>query len=123
IELPFDREFVTFVWFDALVNYISFAGYLDASPGTSGLPSWEELWPCDAHIIGKDILIPAHGIYWPIMLHAAGVPDEQMPRIVVHGWWNVSGEKMSKSLGNVIDPHQIADVIGADGLRYYLLAD
>lgn len=123
IELPFDKDYVTYVWFDALVNYISFAGFRDSEPGTSGLPKWEELWPCDAHVIGKDILIPAHGIYWPIMLHACGLKDEEMPKIVVHGFWNVRGEKMSKSLGNVVDPAALANVVGTDGLRYYLLAD
>ena len=75
------------------------------------------------HIIGKDILIPAHGIYWPIMLHALGFPDEQMPKFLVHGWWNISGAKMSKSLGNVIDPDQLADKYGAEALRYYLMSD
>ncbi|MDB6132961.1 MAG: metg: methionine--trna ligase [Verrucomicrobiales bacterium] len=123
IELPFDSDFVTYVWFDALTNYISFAGYRDASPETSGLPSFDRLWPCDAHVIGKDILIPAHGIYWPIMLHACGFTDDQMPKLVVHGWWNVRGEKMSKSLGNVVNPNDIADVIGTDGLRYFLLSE
>ena len=102
VELPFDRDFVTYVWFDALINYISFAGYR-AKEG-SNLPDFKKLWPCAAHVIGKDILVPAHGIYWLCMLHAMGFPDEQMPRLLVHGWWNIRGEKMSKSLGNVVDP-------------------
>ncbi len=125
IELPFDSDYVTYVWFDALTNYISFAGFRDASPATSGLPAWDRTWQgADVvHVIGKDILIPAHGIYWPIMLHACGLPDAEMPRLLVHGWWNARGEKMSKSLGNVIDPNSIADVIGSDGLRYFLLAE
>lgn len=123
IELPFDQDFVTFVWFDALSNYISFAGFRAAEVGNAGLPEFDELWPCDAHVIGKDILVPAHGIYWLIMLHAIGFTDAQMPKLLVHGWWNVRGEKMSKSLGNVINPHNIADVVGVDGLRYYLLSD
>ncbi len=123
IELPFDADFVTYVWFDALVNYISLAGYRAADAGNDGLPDFSQLWPCDAHIIGKDILVPAHGIYWYIMLHALGFTDAQMPQILVHGWWNARGEKMSKSLGNVINPHDIADVVGVDGLRYYLLSD
>lgn len=122
IELPFDPEFVTYVWFDALTNYISFAGFRNQDP-TNVLPDFEEVWPCDAHIIGKDILVPAHGIYWLIMLHAIGLPDAQIPKILVHGWWNVRGEKMSKTLGNVVNPHDIADVVGVDGLRYYLLSD
>ncbi len=72
IELPFDAGYVTYVWFDALINYISFAGYL--SDGGDGLPVFDDLWPADVHVIGKDILVPAHGIYWPIMLHALGFP-------------------------------------------------
>jgi methionyl-tRNA synthetase len=121
IEFPFDPDYVTFVWFDALLNYVTFAGYL--SHGDSSLPNFKELWPCKAHIIGKDILVPAHGIYWPIMLHAMGFPDEEMPRLLVHGWWNVAGAKMSKSLGNVVDPDLLAGKYGADALRYYLMRD
>src|SRR3984957_20586897 len=121
IEFPFDPDYVTFVWFDALLNYISFAGYL--SDNDPSLPDFHELWPCKAHIIGKDILVPAHGVYWPIMLHAMGFSDEQMPKLVVHGWWNVAGAKMSKSLGNSVDPNILADKYGADALRYYLMRD
>jgi methionyl-tRNA synthetase len=121
IEFPFDHEYVTYVWFDALLNYVTFAGY-QADPG-SNLPDFADLWPCQAHVIGKDIMVPAHGIYWPIMLHAMGFPDDQMPRLTVHGWWNVEGAKMSKSLGNVVDPAQLADQYGADALRYYLMRD
>ena len=104
IPLPFDPRFVNYVWFDALSNYLSFAGYLGQECRNADLPAFEPLWPADAQIIGKDILVPAHAVYWPIMLHALGFSDEQMPRLVVHGWWNVRGAKMSKSLGNVIDP-------------------
>jgi methionyl-tRNA synthetase len=68
-------------------------------------------------------MIPAHGIYWPIMLHALGFPDEQMPKLLVHGWWNISGTKMSKSLGNVVDPDELADKYGVEALRYYLMSD
>ena len=121
IEFPFDPDYVTYVWFDALINYISFAGY-HAKEG-SDLPSFEKLWPCAAHVIGKDILVPAHGIYWPCMLHAMGFTDEEMPKIMVHGWWNSKGEKMSKSLGNVVDPDELADKFGVDALRYYLVRD
>jgi methionyl-tRNA synthetase len=121
IEFPFDPDYVTFVWFDALLNYVTFAGYL--SDGDSNLPNFKELWPCKAHIIGKDILVPAHGIYWPIMLRAMGFSDEEIPRLLVHGWWNVAGAKMSKSLGNVVDPDLLADKYGADALRYYLMRD
>ncbi len=88
-----------------------------------GIEYFADLWPCQAHIIGKDIMVPAHGIYWPIMLHAMGFPDDQMPRLAVHGWWNVEGAKMSKSLGNVVDPFQLAEQFGADAVRYYLMRD
>jgi methionyl-tRNA synthetase len=121
IELPFDPNFVTYVWFDALLNYISFTGYL-AEPG-SNLPAFKTLWPARAQVIGKDILIPAHGIYWTIMLHAMGFSDDQIPTLLVHGWWNISGAKMSKSLGNSVDPSLLADRYGVNALRYYLMAD
>ncbi len=119
IELPFDRDYVTYVWFDALMNYATFAGYRAAAD--SGLPDFGELWPCDAHVIGKDILVPAHGIYWPIMLKAAGV--DAMPKLLVHGWWNLGGAKVSKSAGNVVDPSALAAIHGTDALRYYLMRD
>ncbi len=119
IELPFDRDYVTYVWFDALMNYATFAGYRAAAD--SGLPDFAELWPCDAHVIGKDILVPAHGIYWPVMLKAAGV--EAMPKLLVHGWWNLGGAKVSKSAGNVVDPSALAGRYGTDALRYYLMRD
>ncbi|WP_035607956.1 methionine--tRNA ligase [Haloferula sp. BvORR071] len=121
IEFPFDPDFVTYVWFDALINYISFAGY--GKKEGSDLPDFKKLWPCAAHVIGKDILVPAHGIYWPCMLHAMGFSDGEMPKILVHGWWNMKGEKMSKSLGNVVDPDALADKFGVDALRYYLVRD
>jgi methionyl-tRNA synthetase len=75
------------------------------------------------HDIGKDILIPAHGVYWPVMLKALGFADEEMPTLLVHGWWNISGAKMSKSLGNSIDPDVLAERYGAEALRYYLMSD
>jgi methionyl-tRNA synthetase len=135
IELPFDKDFVTYVWFDALTNYISFAGY-DPSLSTfnsvkergsngalrSQPSTFRDKWPA-LQIIGKDILIPAHGIYWLIMLHAIGFPDEAMPQLLVHGWWNLGGAKMSKTAGNVIDPFVLIDKYGAEALRYYLMSD
>jgi methionyl-tRNA synthetase len=124
IEFPFDENFVTYVWFDALINYISFAGY-QAAPD-AGLPDFAQLWPADSrpvHIIGKDILIPAHGIYWLCMLHAMGFADAQMPRLLVHGWWNIRGEKMAKSTGNVVDPNELTDKFGVEAVRYYLVRD
>ena len=144
IELPFDPDYVCYVWFDALVNYISFAGYEagakdegrrmkdemvqtaeGAVPSSSfklHTSSFSSLWPA-LHVIGKDILIPAHGIYWAIMLHALGFPDDQIPSFLVHGWWNLSGAKMSKSAGNIIDPDALAAKYGAEALRYYLMSD
>ncbi len=123
IELPFDPAYVNYVWFDALTNYISFIGYEPQAKDWAHQPSaFRERWPA-LHIIGKDILIPAHGIYWPIMLHSLGFPDEQIPKFLVHGWWNISGAKMSKSLGNVIDPAALADTYGTEALRYYLMSD
>jgi methionyl-tRNA synthetase len=123
IELPFDRDYVNYVWFDALSNYISFAGYDPTIEKYEDQPKeFLEKWPA-LQIIGKDILIPAHGIYWPIMLHALGFPDEAMPQLLVHGWWNLGGAKMSKSAGNIVDPNALADKYGAEALRYYLMSD
>src|SRR5438309_7171267 len=82
--------------------------------------AFREKWP-GLQIISKDILVPAHGIYWLIMLHAIGFPDDAMPQLLVHGWWNISGSKMSKSAGNVVDPFAIAEKYGADAVRYYLM--
>ena len=120
IELPFDTDFVTYVWFDALINYISFAGY---EKSQENLPDFDTLWPADLHVIGKDILVPAHAIYWPCMLHAMGFSDAQMPTLLVHGFLNIRGEKMSSSLGNVVDPDALAEQFGAETLRYYLVRD
>jgi methionyl-tRNA synthetase len=123
IELPFDKDFVTYVWFDALTNYISFAGYNPSHATFNSQPStFRDKWPA-LQIIGKDILVPAHGIYWLIMLHAIGFPDSHMPQLLVHGWWNMGGAKMSKSVGNIVDPFVLADKYGADALRYYLMSD
>ena len=123
IELPFDKDFVTYVWFDALTNYISFAGYDPSLSTLSSQPStFRDKWPA-LQIIGKDILVPAHGIYWLIMLHAIGFPDDQMPQLLVHGWWNLGGAKMSKSVGNIVDPFVLIDKYGSDALRYYLMSD
>ncbi len=113
IPLPFDPQFVTYVWFDALLNYVSVAGF--------GETSFCEYWPADLHVIGKDILVPSHSIYWPIMLKALDIP---MPKqILAHGWWLVSGEKMSKSLGNTFDLFEWLQLRGVDAVRYYLLRE
>jgi methionyl-tRNA synthetase len=125
IELPFDKDFVTYVWFDALTNYISFAGY---DPKVDNYEKqakeFRDRWTKDTlQVIGKDILVPAHGIYWLIMLHAVGFSDDAMPQLLVHGWWNMSGAKMSKSAGNVVDPFELADKYSAEAVRYYLISD
>src|SRR5262249_13155217 len=108
---------------DSLTNYISFAGYDPSLSTLNSQPStFRDKWPA-LQIIGKDILVPAHGIYWLIMLHAIGFPDHQMPQLLVHGWWNLGGSKMSKSAGNIIDPFELVGKYGADTLRYYLMSD
>ena len=123
IELPFDKNFVNYVWFDALTNYISFAGYDPSLSTFNSQPSiFRDKWPA-LQIIGKDILVPAHGIYWLIMLHAIGFPEDQMPQLLVHGWWNLGGAKMSKSTGNIVDPFVLIDKYGAEALRYYLMSN
>lgn len=110
IELPFDSDFVTYVWFDALTNYITAAGY--------GSEAFEQHWPADYHVIGKDILVPPHAVYWPIMLKALDIP---MPKhYLVHGWWLSSGAKMSKSTGEVVNPLDLIDQFGADAFRYFV---
>lgn len=114
IEVPFDKNFVTYVWFDALINYISGIGY----PGDTA--RLERYWPADFHIIGKDIL-RHHTVYWPIMLHALGMAPPKT--IFAHGWWIVKGEKMSKSKGNVVDPVAVIDKYGIDTYRYFLLRE
>jgi methionyl-tRNA synthetase len=114
VELPWDQDFVCYVWFDALVNYISAIGY---QRDDERFAKW---WPASYHLIGKDILT-THTVYWPTMMKAMGI---EMPRtIFAHGWWLVGGEKMSKSVGNVTDPMQIMDLYGVDSLRYYLMAE
>ena len=131
IELPFDKNFVNYVWFDALTNYISFAGYDPKIDKYEDQPQeFRDRWPA-LQIIGKDILVPAHGIYWLIMLHAIGFGNheaaelvaKEMPQLLVHGWWNLGGAKMSKSAGNIIDPFVLIDNYGADALRYYLMSE
>jgi methionyl-tRNA synthetase len=138
IPLPFDKDFVTYVWFDALVNYISIAaahgdpivtgalqsairnpgfakGYAEASPQSA-----IELWPADIHVIGKDI-VKFHAVYWPIMLKAMGLP---LPKqILVHGWWRKDGAKISKSTGNIVDPVAVINEWGVDAFRFYVLRE
>ena len=114
IPLPFDQEHVTYVWFDALINYISAIGFVNDRD------KFNALWPADCHIMAKDIL-RQHAIYWPIMLKAMGLPPPKM--IVAHGWWKMGEIKMSKSLGNVVDPVEMIQHYGVDSFRYYLLRD
>ena len=113
ISLPFDDNYVTYVWFDALINYISALGYPDGN-------NFARFWPKAQHIVAKDILKP-HGIYWPIMLKAAGIPMYQ--HLNVHGYWNVDNSKMSKSVGNVVDPLKLKDVYGIEAFRYFLMRE
>jgi methionyl-tRNA synthetase len=113
ITLPFDENYVTYVWFDALLNYISALGFPNGE-------LFRKFWPVAQHIVAKDILKP-HGIYWPIMLKAAGIPLYQ--HLNVHGYWNVEQSKMSKSLGNVIEPLQLKNVYGLDAFRFFLIRE
>ncbi len=113
IRLPFDENYVTYVWFDALINYLTGIGYPDAK-------RFEHYWAGAEHLIAKDILKP-HAIYWPTMLMAAGVPLYR--KLHVHGYWNVDETKMSKSLGNVIRPAQLVETYGVDTFRYFSLRE
>jgi methionyl-tRNA synthetase len=113
ITLPFDEDYVTYVWFDALINYITGPGYPDGE-------KFRVFWPNAQHLIAKDILKP-HGIYWPTMLKASGIEPYQ--HLNVHGYWVVDQSKMSKSLGNVIKPLDLKDTYGLDPFRYFLLRE
>jgi methionyl-tRNA synthetase len=114
IPLPFDENYVTYVWFDALLNYISAIGY------KSDEEKFNRLWSGSHHLLGKDILI-THSVYWGTMLLAMGLP---LPKhLIAHGWWLADNTKMSKSLGNVINPIQLSEAYGTDVLRYVLMRD
>ncbi len=113
ITLPFDEKYVTYVWFDALLNYVSALGYPDGE-------RFRAFWPAAQHIVAKDILKP-HGIYWPCMLKAAGIPTYR--HLNVHGYWNVDQGKMSKSIGNVVEPLQMKDKYGLDAFRFFLIRE
>ena len=113
IPLPFDEEYVTYVWFDALINYISVHGSLDDIKASG-------FWPADHNMVGKDILT-THAVYWSTMLKAIGL--EPPKNIFAHGWWTVNGQKMSKSLQNVVEPNHLIDKFGVDVIRYFLLRE
>ncbi len=114
VQLPFDQKHIVYVWYDALVNYVTGANY---EKGDSEFKKW---WPADVHIIGKDVN-RFHTIYWPAMLMSLDLPLPK--KVFVHGWLNLRGERMSKSSGNIISPDDVMDVTGPDPLRYYLLAE
>jgi methionyl-tRNA synthetase len=113
IEIPFDRDFVTYVWFDALLNYLTAVGF-------DHDPHWSEYWTNVEHLIGKDILKP-HAIYWPTMLKAAGI--EPFRHLTVHGYWNFGESKISKSAGKPVEVGPLLSAFGADALRYFLMRD
>ena len=115
IELPFDKDYVTYVWFDALINYISGPGIL------RNKKNFEKFWPADFHMIGKDIL-RHHAVYWPIMLYAAGIAPPKT--VFAHGWWTTkTGDKISKSKGNIVDPYYVIEKYSVDSYRYFLLRE
>ena len=114
VRLPFDPNYVTYVWFDALINYLTAAGF------RSDDRAFERLWPTATHLIGKDILI-THSVFWLTMLKSIGLPPPKT--IFAHGWWNVEGAKMSKSVGNVVKPLDLVGVVGTDAFRYFLVRD
>ena len=114
IEMPFDTNYVTYVWFDALINYVSAIGL------NSDEKKYKTFWPVNYHLIGKDILT-THSVYWPTMLMSAGI---KLPKsIFAHGWWLSDQSKMSKSLGNVIDPLKLIETYGVDPVRFYLMKE
>ncbi|MCK6520134.1 methionine--tRNA ligase [Myxococcota bacterium] len=114
IPMPFDEDYVTYVWFDALLNYVSATGIHD-DPAAFALR-----WPADFQLLGKDILT-THTVYWGTMLFAMGLEPARC--LYAHGWWTVEGQKMSKSLGNVVDPNLLVDAYGPDALRYILMSE
>ncbi|MET0662395.1 MAG: methionine--tRNA ligase [Ilumatobacteraceae bacterium] len=119
IPLPWDPAHVTYVWFDALTNYLAAVGYGDGT-GSEGNGGYEEWWPVDYHLIGKDI-VRQHCVYWPAMLMSAGI--EPPKGWAIGGWLLSGGEKMSKTSGNAVNPLDLVDEVGLDGFRYYVLAD
>ncbi len=123
IPLPFDNDYVTYVWFDALLNYVSAVMKIDEKGNLvpkRSFPDGETIWPATYHLVGKDI-ITTHSVYWPTMLFALGFP---LPKhILAHGWWLVGNDKMSKTTGNVVNPMEYMEKYGVDAFRYYLARD
>lgn len=120
IKIPAKPEHVMYVWVDALANYLTAVGFPDINH-----EQYQQFWNSDSkisplHVVGKDI-IRFHGVYWPAFLMAAGLPLPK--RIIAHGWWTIEGEKMSKSLGNVVEPKTMVDKFGLDSLRYFLMRE
>ena len=115
VPVPGDDDHVMYVWLDALTNYMSAVGYPDTESEL-----YKAFWPADVHVVGKDIL-RFHAVYWPAFLMAAGI--EPPRRVFAHGWWTNEGQKISKSLGNVIDPYDLVERYGLDQLRYFLLRE
>lgn len=114
IPVPSDERHIIYVWFDALTNYLTGIGFLENDE------EFNTFWPCDAHLIGKDIL-RFHAVYWPSFLMSYGL---EVPRhVVAHGWWTIEGQKMSKSLGNVVDPHDVVEQYGVDEFRFFLFRE
>ncbi|MGB1026228.1 MAG: methionine--tRNA ligase, partial [Rhodospirillaceae bacterium] len=116
VPVPDDPDHVMYVWLDALTNYITALGY----PETAEEGPYGRFWPADLHMVGKDIL-RFHAVYWPAFLMAAGL--EPPKRVFAHGWWTNEGQKISKSLGNVIDPFELIETYGLDQVRYFLLRE
>ena len=116
IPFPMDEDYVTYVWFDALLNYISAIGY-HPDGSTEDFERW---WPATYHLVGKDILT-THAVYWSTMLFAMGLRPTAC--LYAHGWWTIEGQKMSKSIGNVVDPHLLIESYGSDAVRYFLMRE
>lgn len=114
IPIPIMAKHIIYVWFDALTNYLTGIGFLD------DMDTFNKFWPCDAHLMGKDIL-RFHAVYWPSFLMSVNI--EPPKRIFAHGWWTIEGQKMSKSIGNVIDPHDIVKTYGVDEFRFFMFRE
>ena len=115
VPVPNDDDHITYVWLDALTNYITAVGYPDTED-----EDFRNFWPADLHMVGKDIL-RFHAVYWPAFLMAAGLQPPK--RVFAHGWWTIEGQKMSKSLGNVLSPYEMVERYGLDQVRYFMLRE